>query len=129
MSVGWVGEEKFSLCSQSSLNVLLAINVLLTSVDYTNVTCKSGVRDQIVARTENVNGTQTEKEVTQLAALQKGNSSDNTLLGTNWKSLKLEFPPNGPGSDTYRTKMTMQLRTSLFIAVPPITKHTLVSFI
>lgn len=50
VSVGWVGEKKLSLCSQSCLNVLLAIYVLLTSVDHTNVTCESGVRDQMVAR-------------------------------------------------------------------------------
>lgn len=50
MSVGWVGEKELSLCSQSCLNVLLAINVLLTSVDYTNVTCRNGIKDQAVAR-------------------------------------------------------------------------------
>lgn len=50
VSVGWVGEKKLPLCSQSCLNVLLAIYVLLTSVDHTNVTCESGVRDQMVAR-------------------------------------------------------------------------------
>lgn len=50
VSVGWVGEKKLPLCSQSCLNVLLAIYVLLTSVDHTNVTCESGVRDQMAAR-------------------------------------------------------------------------------
>lgn len=57
VSVGWVREKKLPLCSQSCLNVLLAIYVLLTSVDHTNVTCESEVRDQMVAK--DVNETQT----------------------------------------------------------------------
>lgn len=77
VSVGWVGEKELSLCSQCLLNVLLAINVLLTSVDYTNVTCKSGVRDQMVARMRMSTGLKTISY--QLAALQKRNSSGNTL--------------------------------------------------
>lgn len=50
VSVGWMGEKKLSLCSQSCLDVLLAIYVLLTSVHHTNVTCESGARDQMVSR-------------------------------------------------------------------------------
>lgn len=99
MSVGWVGEKEFPLCSQSCLNVLFAINVLLTSVHYTNVTCKNTVKRSDGCKDENANGTQTKKEVTQLAALQQGNSSSNKLLGTNWKSFRLGFPVNGPGSN------------------------------
>lgn len=39
MSVPRVGQEELPLCSQSSTNVLLAIDVFLTAVHHTNVAC------------------------------------------------------------------------------------------
>lgn len=130
MSVGWVGEKKLSLCSQSCLNVLLAIDVLLTSVDYADVTCRNGVKDQAVARMKNLSGAQAEKETIQETTLQVENSKGNTL-GTSLRNIRLEFPSvwlrvwNFGMQDR---SASMQLRISSLIAVPPVTKNTLFPF-
>lgn len=39
--VGWMRQEKLPLCSKGSTNVLATINILLTSVYYSDIPCKA----------------------------------------------------------------------------------------